>query len=82
MTTPPATPGTASTAQTSSTTYEALRGLTLTETDPNGKVTTYAYDALGRTSKVWMADRITGQTPSYEFGYRDSFAVHRASARW
>ncbi|MFG2471118.1 polymorphic toxin-type HINT domain-containing protein [Streptomyces canus] len=69
VTTPPATPGTASTAQTSTTAYEPLRGLTLTETDTNGKVTTYAYDALGRTSKVWQADRTTGQTPSYEFGY-------------
>ncbi|MEU9173820.1 polymorphic toxin-type HINT domain-containing protein [Streptomyces sp. NPDC048420] len=69
VTTPPATPGTASTAQTSSTAYETLRSLPLTETDTNGKVTTYAYDALGRTSKVWLADRLTGQTPSYEFGY-------------
>ncbi|MEV6168305.1 polymorphic toxin-type HINT domain-containing protein [Streptomyces sp. NPDC051954] len=69
VTTPPATPATATTAQTSTTGYDTLRGLPLTETDTNGKVTTYAYDALGRTTKVWQADRLTGQTPSYEFGY-------------
>ncbi|NEB02593.1 polymorphic toxin-type HINT domain-containing protein [Streptomyces sp. SID13726] len=69
VTTPPATPGTSTTAQTSTTAYETLRGLPLTETDTNGKATNYAYDALGRTTKVWLADRLTGQTPSYEFGY-------------
>ncbi|MDX2602880.1 polymorphic toxin-type HINT domain-containing protein [Streptomyces caniscabiei] len=69
VTTPPATAGDSTTAQTSTTTYETLRGLPLTETDTNSKVTTYAYDALGRTTKVWQPDRTTGQTPSYEFTY-------------
>ncbi|MEU9424815.1 polymorphic toxin-type HINT domain-containing protein [Streptomyces sp. NPDC048342] len=69
VTTPPATAGDSTTAQTSTTAYEALRGQPLTETDTNGKVTTYAYDPLGRTSKVWLADRTTSQTPSYEFTY-------------
>ncbi|MEU5333209.1 polymorphic toxin-type HINT domain-containing protein [Streptomyces asoensis] len=69
VTTPPATPGDSTTAQTSTTAYEALRGQPLTETDTNGKVITYAYDPLGRTSKVWLADRLTGQTPTYEFTY-------------
>jgi RHS repeat-associated protein len=69
VTTPPATATDATTAQTSTTAYETLRGLPLTQTDTNGKVTTYAYDALGRTAKVWEADRLTGQTPSYEFSY-------------
>ncbi|MFF2367885.1 RHS repeat-associated core domain-containing protein [Streptomyces sp. NPDC058122] len=69
VTTPPATVGDSSTAQTATTSLEALRGLPLTVTDTNGKVTSYAYDALGRTSKVWLADRTTGQTPSYQFGY-------------
>ncbi len=69
VTTPPATVGDSTTTQTSTTAYEALRGLPLTETDTNGKVTTYAYDALGRTTKVWQPDRTTGQIPSYEFTY-------------
>ncbi len=69
VTTPPATAGDTTTAQTSTTAYDTLRGLPLTETDTNGKAVTHAYDALGRTTKVWQADRTTGQTPSYEFGY-------------
>ncbi|MFH9552007.1 polymorphic toxin-type HINT domain-containing protein [Streptomyces sp. NPDC017435] len=69
VTTPPATAGDTTTAQTSSTAYETLRGQPLTETDTNGKATTYAYDPLGRVAKVWQADRTTGQTPSYEFTY-------------
>ncbi|MGW2498173.1 RHS repeat-associated core domain-containing protein [Streptomyces pseudogriseolus] len=68
-TTPPATPGDASTAQTSTTTHEVLRGLPLAQTDTNGKVTNFAYDALGRSTKVWLADRRTDQTPTYEFTY-------------
>ncbi|MFJ3134468.1 RHS repeat-associated core domain-containing protein [Streptomyces sp. NPDC086843] len=68
-TTPPATPGDASSAQTSTTTHEVLRGLPLTQTDTNGKITNFAYDALGRSSKVWLADRRTDQTPTYEFTY-------------
>ncbi|MEU7244916.1 polymorphic toxin-type HINT domain-containing protein [Streptomyces sparsogenes] len=69
VTSPPAKPGDASTAQTTTTTRDVLRGLPLTQTDTNGKVTSYAYDALGRSTKVWLADRLTGQTPSYEFTY-------------
>ncbi|MFF7839939.1 polymorphic toxin-type HINT domain-containing protein [Streptomyces ossamyceticus] len=69
VTTPPATAGDSTTTQTSTTTYEALRGLPLTETDTNSKVTTYAYDALGRVTKVWLPDRTTGLTPSSEFTY-------------
>ncbi|WP_079053738.1 polymorphic toxin-type HINT domain-containing protein [Streptomyces graminilatus] len=69
VTTPPATPGDSATTQTSTTAFDTLRGLPLTETDTNGKATTYAYDALGRTTKVWQADRTTNQTPSFEFGY-------------
>lgn len=68
-TTPPANAAEPSTAQTSTTTHEILRGLPLTQTDTNGKVTNFAYDALGRSTKVWLADRNTGQTPTYEFTY-------------
>ncbi|MBL1109712.1 sugar-binding protein [Streptomyces sp. 5-8] len=68
-TTPPAKTGDATTAQTSSVTYDLLRNLPKTQTDTNGKVTNFDYDALGRSTKVWLADRLTGQTPTYEFTY-------------
>lgn len=69
VTSPPATPGDSSSAQTTKTTRDLLRGLTLSQTDTNGKVTNFAYDALGRSTKVWLADRLTGQTPTYEYTY-------------
>ncbi|GDY39592.1 hypothetical protein SANT12839_004740 [Streptomyces antimycoticus] len=69
VTSPPAKAGDASTAQTTTTTRDALRGLPLKQTDTNDKTTSYAYDALGRSTKVWLADRLTGQTPTYEFTY-------------
>jgi RHS repeat-associated protein len=68
-TTPPANAADTTTVQTSTTTHEILRGLPLTQTDTNGKVTNFAYDALGRSTKVWLPDRLTGQTPTYEFTY-------------
>ncbi|MGS2590554.1 polymorphic toxin-type HINT domain-containing protein [Streptomyces hebeiensis] len=68
-TTPPAKAGDASTALT--TTQDlGPRNLVLTETDANGRVTKSSYDALGRTTKVWLADRRSDQTPSREFVYR------------
>ncbi|MEU2429881.1 polymorphic toxin-type HINT domain-containing protein [Streptomyces sp. NPDC007861] len=69
VTTPPATIGDSATAQTSTTTHDVRRGLPLTQTDTNTKVTTFAYDALGRSTKVWLADRRTDLTPSFEFTY-------------
>jgi len=69
VTAPPVTPGDKTTATTTSQTFDPIRGQKLTETDTNGKVTTYAYDALGRNTKVWLPDRTTSQTPSYEFTY-------------
>ncbi|MEU2065107.1 polymorphic toxin-type HINT domain-containing protein [Streptomyces sp. NPDC013455] len=72
ITTPPAKTGDTTTAQTTSVTYDVLRNLPKTQTDTNGKVTNFAYDALGRSTKVWLADRLTGQTPSYEFTYTTS----------
>lgn len=64
VTTPPVKAGDTATAQTSTTTHDILRGQALTQTDTNGKVTNFAYDALGRSAKVWPADRLTGQTPT------------------
>jgi RHS repeat-associated protein len=68
-TTPPAKASDATTAQTAVTTLDPLRGETLTQKDTNGKITTYTYDALGRSDKAWLADRKTSQTPSYDFDY-------------
>ncbi|MFE7974266.1 polymorphic toxin-type HINT domain-containing protein [Streptomyces shenzhenensis] len=71
VTSPPATPGTATTAQTSTTTYDTLRGLPVTVLDTNNKRTDTAYDALGRSLKVWLPNRsrANNQTPNYEFDY-------------
>jgi RHS repeat-associated protein len=69
-TTPPAKTGDATTTQTTTTTIDPLRSQPLTQTDTNGMVTEFTYDALGRNAKVWLANRRTTQTPSYEFAYR------------
>ncbi|MFJ9260147.1 polymorphic toxin-type HINT domain-containing protein [Streptomyces bacillaris] len=69
-TSPPATPGNQATAMTTTTVNDVRRGLPQQETDANGRTTVYAYDALGRNTKIWLPDRRTGQSPNYEFGYR------------
>ncbi|WFB07933.1 sugar-binding protein [Streptomyces sp. LX-29] len=69
VTTPPAKRGDKSTEQTTTTELETLRGMPTAEVDTNGKRTEFAYDALGRSTKVWLADRRSTQLPSYEFGY-------------
>ena len=51
------------------TTIDANRGQPLTFTDPNLKVTTGTYDALGRLLKVWLPGQSTGGTPNAEFVY-------------
>ncbi|WP_432066461.1 RHS repeat domain-containing protein [Streptomyces sp. C10-9-1] len=68
-TTPPATAGDAATAQTRTQELDPVRGLVTKETDTNGKVTEFAFDALGRSLKVWLADRRNTQTPSFQFSY-------------
>jgi RHS repeat-associated protein len=68
-TTPPTTAGDATTAQTNTQDLDPVRGLVTKETDTNGKVTEFAFDALGRSTKVWLADRRNTQTPSFQFSY-------------
>lgn len=51
------------------TTLAPGRGLPVTVTDANGKVTTTHYDAAGRTVKGWQAGRSTSTTPDAEFAY-------------
>ncbi|MFF9407997.1 polymorphic toxin-type HINT domain-containing protein [Streptomyces anandii] len=71
VTTPPATTGVTASAQTTTTTYDAVRGLPTTVVDPNGKRTDTAYDALGRNLKVWLPNRskANSETPNYEYTY-------------
>ncbi|MFT2016417.1 polymorphic toxin-type HINT domain-containing protein [Streptomyces sp. 796.1] len=70
-TTPPATAGDATTAQTTTTQLDVATGQPTTITDTNGNHTKYAYDALGRATKIWLADRASSNaTPAnYEFTY-------------
>ncbi|MFJ9426662.1 polymorphic toxin-type HINT domain-containing protein [Streptomyces sp. NPDC101249] len=68
-TTPPAIAATPSSAQTSITTFDPLRGQPVSQKDANNKVTTFTYDALGRSDKIWLPNRATSQTPSYDFDY-------------
>ncbi|MFI9628750.1 RHS repeat-associated core domain-containing protein [Streptomyces sp. NPDC052042] len=69
VTTPPATAGNAASAQTTVTDLHPLRGVAVKETDTNSNVTELAYDALGRSTKVWLPDRRNTQVPSQEFVY-------------
>ncbi|MFB8296332.1 RHS repeat domain-containing protein [Streptomyces bacillaris] len=70
VTTPPAKSGNAGSALTVTTTLDPLRGKPLTQTDTNDNTTEFTYDALGRSAKLWLADRRNTLTPNYEFTYR------------
>jgi RHS repeat-associated protein len=45
------------------------RQLPASASDANGKTTNYAYDALGRASKVWQPTEPTSGPASWEFSY-------------
>ncbi|MFE0553660.1 RHS repeat-associated core domain-containing protein [Streptomyces pilosus] len=49
--------------------YEPAWGMSKGQTDPNGKRTDLAYDAMGRLTSVWLADRESKQTPSIKYSY-------------
>ncbi|MFF8973200.1 ricin-type beta-trefoil lectin domain protein [Streptomyces sp. NPDC014995] len=55
--------------QSETTTLEPGRGVALTDEDVNGRVTTYTYDALGRTTQVWNPSRPTSKSPSAKITY-------------
>ncbi|GAA1957347.1 RHS repeat-associated core domain-containing protein [Catenulispora subtropica] len=58
--------------QTASTTLDTQRALPLTATDANGVTVTTQYDALGRTTSIWLASR-TAPAPANElFAYQVS----------
>lgn len=53
------------------TVFETGRGLALSKTDANGKLTRLQHDQLGRLVKVWMPGRSGGsQTPDTEYSYK------------
>ncbi|WP_416979056.1 polymorphic toxin-type HINT domain-containing protein [Streptomyces sp. T028] len=49
--------------------YVPAWGMSSGQTDPNGKRTDLAYDAMGRLTSVWLADRASTQTPSIKYSY-------------
>ncbi|MFD0417145.1 polymorphic toxin-type HINT domain-containing protein [Streptomyces sp. NPDC127108] len=54
-------------------------GAAVKVTDPNGKVTETAYDALGRTTQVWLPNRLRAdKTPNYVYDYK----VHSKDMSW
>ncbi|WP_410177237.1 polymorphic toxin-type HINT domain-containing protein [Streptomyces nigrescens] len=67
VTTPPAVAKDSTTAQTTTTELDPLRGQPIATIDTNDKRTTLKYDALGRSVKVWLPDR--GSMPTYQFAY-------------
>ncbi len=69
VTTPPANAADASSAQSTVTTLDPVRGLVVKQTDTNGKVTELAHDALGRSTKVWLPNQRNDKVPSQEFVY-------------
>ncbi|MFF2008105.1 RHS repeat-associated core domain-containing protein [Streptomyces sp. NPDC058195] len=69
VTTPPAVSTDAASAQTTTTVLEPVRGAVVKQTDTNGNVTNMAFDALGRSAKVWLPDQNATDLPSMEFVY-------------
>ncbi|MEU9115493.1 hypothetical protein AB0D04_27845 [Streptomyces sp. NPDC048483] len=68
-TSPPATPGDSTSAQTTTTELDPLRGQTAASVDTNGKRTEFRYDAFGRSWMLWLANRKTTDLPNYQFNY-------------
>ncbi|MFF4573532.1 polymorphic toxin-type HINT domain-containing protein [Streptomyces sp. NPDC001410] len=64
--------------QATKTTFDPGRGLPLTVTDPNGRVTRNEYDALGRLVKGWSASRSSGaQSPNVVIDYQPAIATSK-----
>ncbi|MEV4440568.1 sugar-binding protein, partial [Streptomyces sp. NPDC049577] len=69
--TPPAKAGDASTAQTSTTAFDPVRGQPVRKVDTNNNKTELEYDALGRNTKVWLPNvpKSPSRAPNYQFVY-------------
>ncbi|GAA2634889.1 RHS repeat-associated core domain-containing protein [Actinomadura fulvescens] len=72
VTTPPATPGNAATALTTTQELDPAFGQPTGKIDANGQRSDIVYDALGRARKAWLPNwpKKDNATPSLEFGYR------------
>ncbi|GGT26506.1 hypothetical protein GCM10010222_80390 [Streptomyces tanashiensis] len=58
------------------TTFDPGRALPLSVTDPNNRVTTNEYDALGRLTKGWSPSRSAGtQDPNVQIEYQQAIAT-------
>ncbi|MGK5519424.1 RHS repeat-associated core domain-containing protein [Micromonospora sp. URMC 107] len=55
--------------QTSATTVNPRRGSILTTTDANNVVSRQHYDALGRSTSVWLHNRATSSAANHKFTY-------------
>ncbi|MFI5648112.1 ricin-type beta-trefoil lectin domain protein [Kitasatospora sp. NPDC051705] len=62
-------PGVANATWDTVTTIDPRRGNTLTVKDPNNKVSTQAWDSLGRLTGVWLAGRTPGANPNPNVSY-------------
>ncbi|SNT40931.1 RHS repeat-associated core domain-containing protein [Actinomadura meyerae] len=71
-TTPPATPGSASTALTTTEELDPAWGEPTRSIDANGLQTDLVYDGLGRLVQVWLPNRSKANNPhpNYAFGYQ------------
>ncbi|AUG80256.1 hypothetical protein CFP65_5559 [Kitasatospora sp. MMS16-BH015] len=70
VTTPaPAGASDTATGRTTTTVLDSARALPLSVTDPNGRTTTTAYDAMGRLTSVWLPGRATTASASRTFQY-------------
>ncbi|MER8187897.1 RHS repeat-associated core domain-containing protein [Kitasatospora sp. NPDC094015] len=69
--TPPATAGNTTTTQTTITDYDLLRGQNTDVIDVNNRRTDVLYDALGRTSKVWLPtkSKVNNDPPNSRYVY-------------
>ncbi|WP_406004927.1 sugar-binding protein [Streptomyces sp. NBC_00637] len=64
--------GTPSSAQSVVTEFDGVRSLPTASIDANGRRSDAEFDALGRLTKAWLANRpkASSPTPSLEYGYR------------
>jgi RHS repeat-associated protein len=60
---------------TSTTSLDPGKGTVGSIVDANGKTTTAQYDPLGRTSSVWLHNRLTSATPDQQYTYTLSAAA-------
>ncbi|MEU5385602.1 polymorphic toxin-type HINT domain-containing protein [Kitasatospora cineracea] len=58
-----------STGRTTTTALDSARGMPTVVTDPNGRTTTQAHDALGRLTALWLPGRPTNLSPNQKFAY-------------